>query len=550
MEWWKKAVVYQIYPRSFMDSNQDGIGDIKGIISKLDDLKYLGINVIWLCPVYASPNEDNGYDISDYYEISKEYGSMQDMEELIFEAKKRDIYLMMDIVANHTSKEHMWFKNAVSDVNSPYHPYYVFKKNTGVLPSNLQSVFLDSAWELNLKTDEYYLHMFAKGQPDLNWHHEPVRKGIYDVLNFWIDKGIKGFRFDVIDLIAKDIDHEIIGDGPLLHPYIKEMANKTFRNKDLITVGETWGATVEKAKMYSNPDHSEFSMIFNFAHILLDQVEGKEKWDLLPLDLIKLKKTFNDQQQGLYEAGWNSLFWNNHDLPRIVSRWGNDQEYRVESAKMLATILHFMQGTPYIYQGEELGMTNMKFEHLDDLRDIESFNMINQRLKLGYALPSIMKSIHTKGRDNARTPYHWNNQEYAGFTEGEPWIKCNPNYASINLEAQKGNPESVLEYYKTLIWFRRESIYSDLIASGTFKLIHDDHPDLFAYQRSYQGTTITVLCNFHNSSISLTGLFKDEKLLLSNYSDSNITHGLNLRPYESIVLLSNQQNNVIENQKK
>jgi len=342
----------------------------------------------------------------------------------------------------------------------------------------------------------------------------------------------------------------MIGDGPLLHPYIKEMANKTFRNKDLITVGETWGATVEKAKMYSNPDHSEFSMIFNFAHILLDQVEGKEKWDLLPLDLIKLKKTFNEQQQGLYESGWNSLFWNNHDLPRIVSRWGNDQEYRVESAKMLATVLHFMQGTPYIYQGEELGMTNMKFEHLDDLRDIESFNMINQRLKLGIALPSIMKSIHTKGRDNARTPYHWNNQEYAGFTEGEPWIKCNPNYASINLEAQKGNQDSVLEYYKTLIWFRRESIYSDLIAYGTFKLIDDDHPDLFAYQRSYQGTTVTVLCNFHNSSISLTGSFKDEKLLLSNYSDSNITHGLNLRPYESIVLLSNQQNNIIANQKK
>ncbi|MBU1093230.1 MAG: alpha,alpha-phosphotrehalase [Firmicutes bacterium] len=540
MEWWKKAVVYQIYPRSFMDTNQDSIGDIQGIISRLDYLKYLGINVIWLCPVYASPNEDNGYDISDYYDLSKEYGSMKDMEELIFEAKKRDIFLMMDIVANHTSKEHRWFIEASSDENNLYHEYYVFKDNNGVLPSDLQSVFLDSAWELNPATNEYYLHLFAKGQPDLNWHHEPVRKSIYDILNFWIDKGIKGFRFDVIDLIAKDMDHDIIGDGPLLHPYIKEMAKNTFKDKDLITVGETWGATVEKAKMYSNPDHSEFSMIFNFAHILLDQEEGKEKWDLYPLDLIKLKQTLNEQQQELYQAGWNSLFWNNHDLPRIVSRWGNDQEYRVESAKMLATLLHFMQGTPYIYQGEEIGMTNMKFENLEDLRDIESLNMIKQRLKLGYDLPSIMKSIHAKGRDNARTPYQWNNKVYAGFSEEKPWIKCNPNYVTINMESQKNDPDSILEHYKTLIWFRRKSLYSDVIARGTFKLIYQDHPDLFAYQRSYQGKCLTVLCNFHNTRISLPDFVSHERLLLSNYKDSNMTKGLNLRPYESIVLFSNQ----------
>ena len=424
MKWWQESVVYQIYPRSFKDSSHDGIGDLQGIISKLDYLELLGIDVIWLSPVYESPNEDNGYDISDYYDIMKDFGSMTDMDTLISEAKQHGISIVMDFVANHTSKEHAWFKAAMSDQNSPYRSYYIFKPNLGHVPSELQSIFLGSAWELDKKTDSYYLHLFAKGQPDLNWHHQPVRDDLYKMLNWWLEKGIKGFRFDVIDLIAKEVDRGIIADGPKLHDYIREMNRETFSKYNVLTVGETWGATAEKAKRYSNLDGSEFSMIFNFSHILLDSLPGKEKWDTIPLDLLKLKQVFQEQQVELYQKGWNSLFWNNHDLPRIVSRWGNDQEYRVESAKMLGTLLHFMQGTPYIYQGEELGMTNVRFEDLSFYRDIETLNMAKARTALGISSEKIMESIHKVGRDNARTPFPWSKDEFGGFSDVQTLVGC------------------------------------------------------------------------------------------------------------------------------
>ena len=538
--WWKNSVVYQIYPKSFMDSNDDGIGDLKGIISKLDYLAYLGVDVIWLCPIYDSPNEDNGYDISNYYEISIEYGTMSDMENLIHQASLCGISIMMDIVANHTSTKHQWFQEAIKSKNDPKHQYYVFQKNQGEVPSNLQSVFLDSAWELISDIDEYYLHLFAKGQADLNWHFQPVRESMYDVLNFWINKGVRGFRFDVIDLIGKKlIDGKLVYDDSILHKYIREMNQKVLSKHDLITVGETWGATVEKAKLYSNNDNSEFSMIFNFSHILLDQEKGKEKWDIIPLDLIELKKVFKEQQIGLFQKGWNSLFWNNHDLPRIVSRWGNDKEYRVESAKMLAILLHFMQGTPYIYQGEELGMTNIKFDSIDEMRDIETFNLIKQRLNQGFDISDILHAIECKGRDNARTPYQWNSDQYAGFSKHNPWIKCNSNYVSINMESQKGNPDSILECYRKLILLRHSEELSDIIEKGKFELIFEHHPHLFAYKRFLLGRTITVLCNFYSQDLDIECDTENAKIIVSNYKDSIITKRIHLRSYESIAMIQN-----------
>lgn len=533
--WWKNSVVYQIYPRSFCDSNQDGIGDIQGIISKLDYLQYLGVDVLWLCPVYPTPNKDNGYDVSDYLGINPEFGTMDDMKELIDVARQKGMAIMMDIVANHTSSEHHWFKEARKSKQNSYHAYYIFRDNEGSLPSDLQSIFLDSAWEYNEATDEYYLHLFDKDQPDLNWHHRPVRKDIYAILKYWIDLGIKGFRFDVIDLIAKDIDHQIIGDGPMLHTYIQEMAAEVLTPADLMTVGETWGATPEKAKRYSNPDQSEFSMIFNFQHSLLDQEEGQEKWDLKTLDLLDLKKVFNEQQTELYGQGWNSLFWNNHDLPRIVSRWGSDDKYRAESAKMLGTLLHLMQGTPYIYQGEEIGMTNMRFESYDDLRDIESLNMIQNRLKRGFSKASIDRSLAVKGRDNARTPMQWSHRQGAGFTKATPWIKINKNYQEINVQSQIGDKDSVLEYYRQLIQLRRSGAYTTLIEKGRFEMVYKESRNIFAYRRVYLDQTLLVLCNFYGTPIDLPEAVADGLVVISNYPDQQ-KPTMALRPYEAIVL--------------
>lgn len=533
-KWWHKSVVYQIYPRSFYDSNNDGIGDINGIIKKLDYLNELGIDVIWLSPVYKSPNDDNGYDISDYYDIMDEFGTMSDIENLIFEAKKRGIKILMDLVVNHTSDEHKWFVEARKSKNNQYRDYYIWRDGiNGNVPNELGSGFGGSAWEFDEETNQYYLHLFSKKQPDLNWENEKVRKEIWDLMNFWIDKGIGGFRMDVIELIAKIPDKMITANGPKLHDYLKEMNKNTFGDKDLLTVGETWNVTTQTAKLYSNPQ--ELSMIFQFEHIGLDEIKGKSKWDLKPLELVELKQVLNKWQTELDGDAWNSLCWDNHDLPRIVSRWGNDLEYRVESAKMLATILHGMKGTPYIYQGEEIGMTNIKFENIDDYKDIETLNLYKERLKLGYPKDEIMKSIYTKGRDNARTPIQWDNSDYGGFSKVEPWIKVNPNYKYINVKQCLEDKASIFYHYKKLIEIRKNN---DTIIYGDFKLLYPEDKNIFAYVRQLDNDKILVVCNFYSDEIifNFEGNEVEGQIMLSNYSDSSTNlKNLKLRPYESIM---------------
>lgn len=536
-KWWQSSVIYQIYPRSFNDSNKDGIGDLKGITQKLDYLKRLGIDAIWLSPVYKSPNDDNGYDISNYEDIMDEFGTMEDMEELISEAKKRGINIIMDLVVNHTSDEHKWFIESRKSKDNHYRDYYIWRDPVdGKEPNNLKSAFSGSAWQYDEQTNQYYLHLFSKKQPDLNWENEELRNKIYDMMNFWIDKGIGGFRMDVIDLIGKVPDKMITDNGPRLHEYIREMNKKTFGGKNLLTVGEAWSCTSEIAKLYSNPDESELSMVFQFEHISLDQQENGEKWDLKPLNLLDLKKSLSKWQTELEGCGWNSLFWNNHDLPRIVSRWGNDKEYRVESAKMFATLLHGMKGTPYIYQGEEIGMTNVRFENLSDYRDIETLNMYKERIAKGYKHEDIMESIYAKGRDNARTPMQWNNSENAGFTEGTPWIKVNPNYNDINVESQVNDDNSIFNYYRNLISLRK---YEPIIQYGKYNLILEDDENIFAYTRELNGKMVLVICNFSENNIILKLNdkinLKNKKLLISNYKvdEKASINNCTFRPYEA-----------------
>ena len=535
-KWWHSSVVYQIYPRSFNDSNGDGIGDINGIREKLDYLKELGIDVIWLSPVYKSPNDDNGYDISDYCDIMDEFGTMEDMEKLLKEANEKGIKILMDLVVNHTSDEHKWFIEAKKSKDNKFRDYYIWRDPVnGHEPNNLGSCFSGSAWQYDESTDQYYLHLFSKKQPDLNWENENVRNEVYKMMNFWIDKGIGGFRMDVIDLIGKVPDEMITGNGPKLHDYLQEMNKAALEGHDLLTVGETWGATPEIAKLYSNPKRKELSMVFQFEHIGLDQIEGKEKWDVKPLDLLDLKKVLSKWQTELEGEGWNSLFWNNHDLPRIVSRWGNDREYRVESAKMLATLLHGMKGTPYIYQGEELGMTNVRFEDINEYNDIETLNMYKDRISKGYSHDEIMASIYAKGRDNARTPMQWDSTENAGFTTGKPWLKVNKNYKFINAEDCLQDKDSIFYHYKKLINIRK---HNDTIIYGNYKLLLPEDKNVFAYSRELNGDKIVVVCNFYNKEINLN--FKEDfnnvEILLSNYKDSSILmKDLNLRPYEAIM---------------
>lgn len=496
--WWQEVVVYQIYPRSFKDSNGDGIGDLPGIIEKLDYLEKLGIGAIWLSPVYQSPNDDNGYDISDYEAIMTEFGTMEDMDRLIAEAKKRNIRIIMDLVVNHTSDEHAWFVEARKSKDNPYRDYYVWAdpSEDGGVPNGLRSAFSGSAWQLDEATGQYYLHLFSKKQPDLNWQNEKVRQAVYQMMNFWIDKGIGGFRMDVIDLIGKVPEKEITGNGPRLHEFLQEMNQATFGKHDLLTVGETWGATPEIAKLYSNPDRHELSMVFQFEHIGLDQQEGGEKWDLAPVDLGKLKQIFAKWQTELDNQGWNSLFWNNHDLPRMISRWGNDGQYRVESAKMLAILLHMQKGTPYIYQGEEIGMTNTAISDIAQARDIETINMYHERLANGYAKEDIIHSINVKGRDNARRPVQWNNHAFAGFSTVEPWIAVNDNYEKINVEQALANPDSIFYTYQKLIALRKAN---PIMIWGDFELV-DTQEEVFAYLRKYQGETWLVVTNFSNEA--------------------------------------------------
>ena len=535
-KWWHSSVVYQIYPRSFNDSNGDGIGDINGIREKLDYLKELGIDVIWLSPVYKSPNDDNGYDISDYCDIMDEFGTMEDMEKLLKEANEKGIKILMDLVVNHTSDEHKWFIEAKKSKDNKFRDYYIWRDPVnGHEPNNLGSCFSGSAWQYDESTDQYYLHLFSKKQPDLNWENENVRNEVYKMMNFWVDKGIGGFRMDVIDLIGKVPDEMITGNGPKLHDYLQEMNKAALEGHDLLTVGETWGATPEIAKLYSNPKRKELSMVFQFEHIGLDQIEGKEKWDVKPLDLLDLKKVLSKWQTELEGEGWNSLFWNNHDLPRIVSRWGNDREYRVESAKMLATLLHGMKGTPYIYQGEELGMTNVRFEDINEYNDIETLNMYKDRISKGYSHDEIMASIYAKGRDNARTPMQWDSTENAGFTTGKPWLKVNKNYKFINAEDCLQDKDSIFYHYKKLINIRK---HNDTIIYGNYKLLLPEDKNVFAYSRELNGDKIVVVCNFYNKEVNLN--FKEDfnnvEILLSNYKDSSILmKDLKLRPYEAIM---------------
>ncbi|MCP8857978.1 glycoside hydrolase family 13 protein [Latilactobacillus fuchuensis] len=534
--WWQSTVVYQVYPRSFNDTNRDGIGDLPGIIEKLDYLQELGIGAIWLSPVYQSPNEDNGYDISDYQAVMAEFGDMADLERLIAEAKQRGIRIIMDLVVNHTSDEHAWFVEARQSKANPYRDYYVWADPAadGGVPNQLQSTFSGSAWQYDDTSQQYYLHLFSQKQPDLNWQNPQMRQAIYDMMNFWIDKGIGGFRLDVIDLIGKQPAQGITGNGPELHHYLQEMNQATFGNRDLLTVGETWGATPAIAKLYSAPERHELSMVFQFEHVGLDEQPGKSKWDLQALRISELKRVFAKWQTELGDQGWNSLFWNNHDLPRIISRWGNDGQYRVKSGKMLAILLHMLKGTPYIYQGEEIGMTNRVVHDISEVADVESRRMYAERLANGYSPADILHSINVKGRDNARTPMQWDATEQAGFTTGQPWLAVNPNYATINVAAALVDPDSLFYTYQKLIRLRQNN---PIMVWGSFELLATAE-SVFAYKRRYQNETWLVVNNFSNEpqQIDLPAEKVETVIIQNDETELTSLANLQLTPWQSFVV--------------
>ena len=536
-QWWKNAVVYQVYPRSFQDSNGDGLGDIPGIIRRLDYLQTLGIDVIWLSPVYESPQDDNGYDISDYRGIFREFGTMEDMETLIREAKARGIKIVMDLVANHTSDEHPWFLESRSSRNSQYRDYYIWRSGSQDAPPNgLTSCFGGSAWEWDDETGSWYLHLFSRKQPDLNWENPKMRRDMYDMINWWLDKGIGGFRLDVIDTIGKEPDRLITGNGPKLHDYIREMSAATFQNHDVMTVGETWSATVDNAKLYSNPDGSELSMIFQFQHIQVGWSEEFGKWKQEKKDFVKIKQIFSTWQRELRGKGWNSLFWDNHDLPRAVSSFGEDGQYRTESAKALATFLHGLQGTPYIYQGEELGMTNIAFREASEVRDIESRNFYQEMGNAGWSHEERMAAINLTGRDNARTPMQWDDSPNAGFTTGTPWIRVNPNYSQINAAAELADENSVFHYYRRLIALRKSAEWGLVLVEGDYMPFLEEDPDVFAYIRAHQGKRLLVLGNFHPVVRTVSVPETVRKVLLSNYPEPQIQNRtVTLRPCEAFI---------------
>ena len=533
-DWWKSAVVYQIYPRSFQDTTGSGVGDIPGIIQRLDYLQTLGVDVIWLSPVCASPQVDNGYDISDYQDIDPLFGTLEDMRTLIREGKRRGIGIMMDLVLNHTSDQHRWFRQARQSRNNPYHDYYVWRNGRpGELPNDMQAVFGGPAWEWVPEVEQYYFHQFAPQQPDLNWDNPVLRREIYDMILWWMDQGVEGFRLDVIDQIAKDPDRKITNNGPRLHEFLRELSAETFRKGCLVTVGEAWGADIPRAKLYSAPDGSELSMVFQFEQMCLDQQPGKEKWDLAPLPFVKMKQSFARWQQALHGCGWNSLFLDNHDLPRIVSRWGNDGVYRERSAKLLATMLHGMQGTPYIYQGEELGMTNIKLP-IGQYRDVEIQNFYQRRMAEGYPESEVMASIYAKGRDNARTPMQWTAGENAGFTTGTPWLPVNPNHTAVNAEAELADPDSVFAYYQKLIALRKQY---PVFVDGDFTLREEDHPRLFVYERAMPGAQMLVVCNFGDEATTWTlpEAWQGGRVLIENCPASAGA----LQPWEARILCKN-----------
>ncbi|MBP3426857.1 MAG: alpha-glucosidase [Clostridia bacterium] len=529
--WFKSAVLYQIYPKSFQDTNGDGVGDLKGVISRLDYLQKLGIDGIWLSPVFASPQKDNGYDISDYCAIDPMFGPMEDMEALIAEAKKCGISIIMDLVLNHSSDQHPWFREAIKSKDNPYHDYYVWRDGEPDCPPNdMRAAFGGSAWAYVPHLGQYYFHQFAPEQPDLNWENPDMRRGLYGFIRFWVEKGVEGFRLDVIDQIAKEPDNFITGNGPKLHEFLRELSREAFCEEGLVTVGEAWGADVERAKLYSAPDGSELSMVFQFEHICLDQEEGKSKWEAIPLSLPKFKACMERWQHGLHGKGWNSLFMDNHDLPRIVSRWGDDGAYRVKSAKMLATMLHGMEGTPYVYQGEELGMTNIRLP-LESYRDVEILNLYAERTAEGEAPEAVMEKIYARGRDNARTPMQWTAGENAGFTTGEPWLPVNPNYSVINAEAALADPDSVFYAYQKLIALRKE--YA-VIREGSFTLLCPEDEQVFAYTRDLGHAHLLVAANFtaEDAPFEIPEAFAGAKVLISNDG----APGKGLRPYEAYML--------------
>ena len=551
-KWWKESVVYQIYPRSFMDSNGDGIGDIKGITSNLDYLKELGIDVIWLSPVYQSPNDDNGYDISDYQTIMQEFGNMEDFDEMLAAAHERGIKIMMDLVVNHTSDEHRWFVESRKSKDNPYRDYYIWRDaKDGREPNNWGSCFGGSAWQYDETTDMYFLHLFSKKQPDLNWDNKVVRREVFDMMTWWLEKGVDGFRMDVISMISKvpglpdgpkdkdalygDFGPSVI-NGPHVHDYLKEMRKEVLSKFDTITVGETSGVTVEEAVKYAADDESELNMVFQFEQNDLDGGEHG-KWNLNKIYLPDLKAVLNRWQTYLEGKAWNSLYWSNHDQPRIVSRLGNDTEaYRELSAKMLATCLHMMKGTPYIYQGEELGMTNVPFASMDEFRDIESINAYREYTENGIIAPEdMMKYLNYKSRDNARTPMQWSDEENGGFTKGTPWIKINPNYTTINAREQMEREDSVFHYYQKLISLRKKE---PVIVYGTFALLMPEDEDIFMYTRTYEQEKLLVICNFSQKEreLEIPEEWERGTILLGNYKDAAVGRKMCLRDYEAIVI--------------
>lgn len=550
-QWWKDSVVYQIYPRSFMDSNGDGIGDLQGIISKLDYLKELGVDVIWLCPVYESPNDDNGYDISNYQAIMKEFGTLGDWEELLAGLHNRGMKLIMDLVVNHSSDEHAWFVESRKSKHNPYRDYYIWRPGCdGKEPNDWGSFFSGSAWEHDGETDEYFLHLFSKKQPDLNWENPKLRQEVYDMMTWWLDKGIDGFRMDVINLISKVPELPSVGDGngyhfggqyfmngPRVHEFLQEMNRKVLSQYDIMTVGEAIGVTPEDAALYVGEDRNELNMVFHFE--LMEVDSGPHgKWDVKPWCLLDIKRIIAKWQTRLQDKGWNSLYLNNHDQPRMLSRFGNDTVYHKESAKMLATLLHTLQGTPYIYQGEELGMTNVKFASIGEYKDIETLNMYEEHLAAGKDVETIMNSIYIKGRDNGRTPMQWNTSEHAGFTTGTPWISVNPNYLHINAKQAVNDPDSIYHYYRKLIGLRKEYNVTGYV---DFKLLMEENDRIFAYTRTLGGAKLLVVLNFFENpahfQLEDTISYRAQELLISNYEvsvEENI-RSIQLRPYEARV---------------
>ena len=545
MTWWKEAVIYQIYPRSFKDSNGDGIGDLPGIISKLDYIKSLGVDVIWLCPIYDSPNDDNGYDVSDYRKIMNDFGTMADFDELLEGVHQSGMKLIMDIVPNHTSDEHRWFKASAESEDNPYRDYYIWRKGEkDKLPNNWPSFFAGNVWDYDDKTNSHYLHLFSKKQPDLNWENPKVRQEIYEIMHFWFKKGIDGFRIDVISLISKphglpdsesNVFTEIISkyyaNGPKVHDYLREMNQEVLQHYDCMTVGEGPGITLENALKYVGEDRDELNMVFHFGHMYIDNGPGG-KYDPIPYDLVDMKKVFNAWDEKLKGKGWGSIFLGNHDFPRIVSRFGNDGMYWQESAKLLSTLLLCMRGTPYIFQGDEIGMTNVAYESINDYQDIETLNSWRDAMQKGVDPQNFIKLVHQQSRDNARTPFQWDNTKNGGFSDGKPWLKSNDNFELINVEKQENEKDSVLNYYRKMVKFRKEN---PTLVYGDYKCYQVEHPELFLFKRWDDQNNYWVLLNFseqhHDVDIQLP---ENISLEMNNYVEPNESE--RLRPWEAKIL--------------